>query len=343
VRKLVVLFAAVGSLLSGVASANPVEDFYKGKTVTLINAADVGGGIDIYARLIAPFLAAEIPGKPNIIVQNMPGAGGVTAANYLYTVAAKDGTVIGMTQSDVPFAPLLSESRARFDATKFEWIGNFDSSPYICISWQTATVKKFEDLFSHELLNGSTGPAALMSSMPFLMNNLFGTKFSVVMGYKGGSDIYLAMERGEVQGRCGQTLGTVKSEKPDWLKSKKINILMQLLREPSPDPELANVPTIYSFAKNKEQIAILDLYIAAQEMTRPIFAPPGLPKDRADALRAAFDATVANPKLKSLVEERGQTMNSVSGAAVADVVRKAYATPRNIIDATIKATQAPPK
>jgi tripartite-type tricarboxylate transporter receptor subunit TctC len=342
-RRLVVLLAAVGALLSGVASANPVEDFYKGKTITLINAADVGGGIDVYSRVVAPFLAAAIPGKPNIIVQNMPGAGGVVAANYLYTVAAKDGTVVGMTQSDVPFAPLFSDSR--FDASKFEWLGSFDSSSYLCVAWHTSPVKKFEDLLSHDLVVGSTGATATnpMTTIPFLMDNLFGTRFSVVSGYKGGSEIYLAMERGEVQGRCGLTLGSLQSGKPDWLKSKQINFLVQMSREPSREPELANVPTIFSFAKDEQQKAILEVFIATQEMTRPIFAPPGIPQDRAAALRAAFDAIVSDPKLKTQIEEKGQTMNSVSGTTAAEIVRRAYATPRTAIDATIKATQAPPK
>ncbi len=320
-------------------SADTVADFYRGKTITFVNSSAAGGGMDIHARLVAPFLAEQIPGRPSIIIQNRTGAGGIVAANYLYNVAPKDGTVIGLVHSPVPFAPLLGEPGTQYDATKFNWIGSIDASAHLCISWHTAPARKFEDLFANKLLVGSTGPGSSMGTLPLLMNRFLGTQFNVVSGYKGGNDIYLAMERGEVHGRCVLTLNALRSIHPDWLKDGKINILLQLSRKPSPEPELRGVPVLYDYAKDDLQRGVLDILFANQEMERPVLAPPGVPAERVAALRAAFDAVMKDPKLRAQVEEKSMTMNSATGAAVADSVSNAYAAPRAVVEAAIKATQ----
>ena len=178
-----------------------------------------------------------------------------------------------------------------------------------------------------------------MGTLPLLMNRFLGTQFNVVSGYKGGNDIYLAMERGEVHGRCVLTLNALRSIHPDWLKDGKINILLQLSRKPSPEPELRGVPVLYDYAKDDLQRGVLDILFANQEMERPVLAPPGVPAERVAALRAAFDAVMKDPKLRAQVEEKSMTMNSATGAAVADLVSNAYAAPRAVVEAAIKATQ----
>jgi tripartite-type tricarboxylate transporter receptor subunit TctC len=318
------------------AMADPVADFYRGKTITLMVSSGAGGGMDIHARMVAPYLAERLPGKPNIIVQNRPGAGGIVAANYLYTAAPKDGSLIAVLHSTVPFAPLFGEPRATFDATKFSWIGRIDKASHLCIAWHTAPAKKIADVMTNELIVGSTGPGSGMSEFPYLMNRLLGTKFKVVTGYKGGNDIYLAMERGEVHGRCVLTLNALRSIHPDWLRERKINILLQLAREASHEPELKGVPVLYDLAKDDHQRGVMELMFGNQELERPVLAPPGVPAERLAALRTALREALADPKLKAEVEQRRMTLDYASGEFVAGVVARAYAAPKSVVETAIQ-------
>jgi tripartite-type tricarboxylate transporter receptor subunit TctC len=327
----VVLLAAPSA-----ATADSVADFYRGKTITMVVSSAAGGGMDIHARMVAPFLADRLPGKPNIIVQNRPGAGGIVATNYLYNVAPKDGSLIAVIHPTVPFAPLFGEPKTQYDATKFNYIGRIDKSSHLCIAWHTAPVKKFAEVMQHELVVGSTGPGSSMAAFPYMMNRFLGAKFKVVTGYKGGNNIYLAMERGEVHGRCVLTLNALRSIHPDWLKDRKINILVQLARRPSEEPELKGVPVLYDLAKDDHQRAVMELMFANQELERPVVAPPGVPAERVAALRNALREALADPKLIAEVEKRRMTINYASGEFVAGIVERAYAAPKSVITSAVE-------
>src|SRR5262249_15290109 len=196
------------------ASADPIADFYKGKSINWILSAGAGGGYASYAHVFAPYLSAHIPGKPNIVVQNMPGAGGIRAMIYLGNVAPKDGTTIGMVHSSVPFAPLYGIRGANFDPRRMNWIGSINAATGICASWTASGITTWRDLFEKEFVVGGTGAGSQMETMPAMINKLFGTRIKVVSGYKGGNDVYLAMERGEVHGRCGGLKSSIKSTRP---------------------------------------------------------------------------------------------------------------------------------
>src|SRR5215467_7963850 len=200
-RSLVLL--AVAAVGTTPASADPIEDFYKGRTINWILSAGAGGGYSSYAHVFAPYLSAHIPGKPNIVVQNMPGAGGIRAMIYLANIAPKDGTTIGMVHSSVPFAPLYGIRGANFDPRRMNWIGSINAATGICVSWTASGITTWRDLFEKEFVVGGTGAGSQMETMPAMINRLFGTRIKVVSGYKGGNEVYLAMERGEVHGRCG--------------------------------------------------------------------------------------------------------------------------------------------
>ena len=216
------------ALTSGAASADPIAEFYKGKNINWILSAGAGGGYASYAHAFAPFLTAHIPGKPHIVIQNMPGAGGIRAMLYLNSVAPKDGTTIGLVHSSVPFAPLYGIRGANFDPRQMNWIGSITSAFGICVSWAKSGITKWEHMFEREFIVGGTGAGSQMETMPTMLKQLFGAKVKVISGYKGGNDVYLAMERGEVHGRCGGLVSSIKSTRPDWFPKKKIAVPIQI-------------------------------------------------------------------------------------------------------------------
>ena len=197
---------------AALATAAPAcaQDFYKGKQIFWILSAGEGGGYSSYARAFAPFFEKAIPGSPNIVIQNMPGAGGIRAMMHLANVAPKDGTVIGMVHSSVPFAPLYGTKGANFDPRQMNWIGSISRATAICVAWHTSGVREWKDLFEKEYIVGGTGAGSQMETLPALLNKLYGTKIRIVSGYKGGNDVYLAMERGEVSGRCGGLISSIR-------------------------------------------------------------------------------------------------------------------------------------
>ncbi|HEX2725419.1 MAG TPA: hypothetical protein VHN20_06330, partial [Beijerinckiaceae bacterium] len=227
-KHVVAAMLAIAGLAFSPARADPVADFYKGKQISWILSAGEGGGYSSYARAFAPFLGAHIPGNPKVVVQNMPGAGGIRAMNYLFTVAPKDGTVIGLVHSSVPFAPLYGLQGASFDPRKMHWIGSMNATTAICVAWHTAGIKGWQDMMSKEYLVGGTGAGSQMETMPAMLNHLFGTRMKVISGYKGGNDVYLAMERGEVAGRSGGLFSSISSTRPDWFPQKKVAVPIQI-------------------------------------------------------------------------------------------------------------------
>jgi tripartite-type tricarboxylate transporter receptor subunit TctC len=322
------LFAAV--LLTGsCAQAQTPSDFYKGKNVELYIGYSVGGGYDIYARLLAKHMGKHIPGNPNVLPKNMEGAGSLRLANWLYNVAPKDGTAFGIIGRGTGFDPLLGRSKgAQFDATKYNWLGSANDEVSVCVAWHTSGIRRFEELLSKELTVGGTGAAADTDQFPRIINGMLGTKFKIVTGYPGGNDIGLAMERGEVNGRCGWSWSSVKATHQKWLDEKKINILVQLALEKHPD--LPDVPLITELASSDEQRAILKLIFARQVMGRPFLAPPGLPPERVAALRKGFLDTMKDKDFLADAEKAQLEITPVAGEDIQRLVIDTHKTPPEI-------------
>ena len=321
----VLLTALLAMIAATNAQAQGVADFYKGKNVDLYVGYSVGGAYDLYARLLSRHMGKHIPGNPTIIPKNMEGAGSLRLANWLYNVAPKDGTAFGIFGRGTGFDPLLGNNAAKFDATKFNWIGSANNEVSICVAWSTSGVTKFEDLLERQLVVGGTSRSADTDQFPLFLNGVLGTKMKVVTGYPGGNEVGLAMERGEVQGRCGWSWSSVKTTHKKWVDEKKFIILVQLGLDKHPD--LPDVPLVVDLANTDEQRQILRLVFARQVMGRPFIAPPGLPQDRVDALRKAFLDTMRDPEYLADAEKTQMEINPVSGEKVQALVKEEYATP----------------
>jgi tripartite-type tricarboxylate transporter receptor subunit TctC len=314
--------------LPPLAGAESPADFYRGKSLDLEIGYSVGGGYDLYARLLARHLGAHIPGNPTVVPRNMEGAGSLRLTNYLYSAAPRDGSVIGAPSRGAAFDPLLTEHGAQYDASKFAWIGSANNEVSVCVALRSSGITKFEDLLSTPLTVGSTGVADDTYQLPVIVNGVLGTKFKVITGYPGGNDVSLAIERGEVQGRCGWSWSSIQATRPDWIASKKIVVLVQMSL--SKHPDLPNVPLIMDLAKNDEQRQIFKLFCARQVMGRPFIGPPGMPADRVAALRQAFDDTVADKAYLDDAAAGKFEINPVGGQALEALVKEIYQTPPEI-------------
>lgn len=326
---------ALALLLAAPLRADPVEDFYRGRTIRFIIGYSVGGGYDLYARLLARNMEKHIPGHPKLLPQNMEGAGSLKATNYLYSVAPKDGTTIGIIGRGLAMEPLLGEGK--YDATKFTWIGSIANEISICASWHTSPVKTFDDVLTKTFTVGGNGSGSDPDIFALLLRNVFGAKIKLVTGYPGGADINLAIERGELEGRCGWSWSTIKSRNASWLEEKQINLLAQFTLEKH--QELANVPLIMDFAKTEEQRQILRLILARQVMGRPILAPPGVPEERKLALRRAFDATMNDPDFLAEAKKAELEVNPVNGETIDRLLAELYQTPKDIVEKAVRAIQ----
>ena len=311
-------------------SAESAADFYKGKTVDLYVGFSSGGGYDTYARVLARHMEQHIPGKPSIVVKNMPGAGSLVLANWLYNVAPKDGTAFGIVARGAAFDPLLGNDKAEFDAAKFNWIGSMNDEVSVCVAWHATGVRTLDDVMKKTLTVGGTGPSADTDQFPKILNGALGTKFDIVAGYPGGNEVNLAMERGEVQGRCGWSWSSVIATHKNWVDDKKINILLQM--STSKHPDLPNVPHVMDYAKTKEQRQILNLAFARQAMGRPFVAPPGIPGDRVAALREAFMAALKDKQFLAEAQKMQLEINPVSGQKVQELVAEIYETPKPVAE-----------
>jgi tripartite-type tricarboxylate transporter receptor subunit TctC len=310
------------------AWAESPAEFYKGKNFEIQIGYSVGGGYDVYARLLGRHMSKHIPGNPTVVLKNVEGAGSLRLANLLYNALPKDGTVIGTIGRGTGFDPLLGVKAAQFDATKFNWIGSANDEVSVCVAWHTTGITKFEELLTKELVVGGTGPSADTDQFPRIVNGVLGTKMKIVSGYPGGNDVGLAMERGEVHGRCGWSWSSVKSTRKAWLDEKKINVLVQLALEKHPD--IPEVPLVIDLAKNEEQKQILTLIFARQPLGRPFLAPPGVPEDRVAALRKAFMDTMNDKEYIAEAEKAQLEMGPVPGEKVQQLVVDAYKTPKEV-------------
>ncbi len=315
-------------LLPAAAPAQSPAEFYKGKNVDLYIGYSVGGGYDVYARIVARHIGKHIPGNPTIVPKNMEGAGSLRLVNWLYNVAPKDGSVFATIGRGTAFNPILGIPGAQFEGPKFTWIGSANDEVSVCATWHTSGVTKFDELMAKEIAVGGTGASDDTVQFPRVLNGVLGTKMKIVSGYPGGNDAVLAMERGEVHGRCGWSWSSVMATHKNWLDEKKINILLQLALEKHPD--LPNVPLVTDLAKTDEQKQILRLIFARQVMGRPFVAPPGIPQDRAEALRKAFMDTMKDKEFLAEAEKAGLEITPVPGEQIQKLVQDVYNTPPEI-------------
>jgi tripartite-type tricarboxylate transporter receptor subunit TctC len=321
--------AAVVLGLTGAVLAQSAADFYKGRNVDLYIGFSVGGAYDLYARVLGRHIGAHIAGAPTLVPKNMEGAGSLRLANYLYRVAPQDGSAFGTFGRGIAFDPLLIGKGDAFDAQKFNWLGSANNEVSVCVVLKGSGVTRFEDMFSKEVAVGGTGTSADTDQFPRVINGVLGTRFKIVEGYPGGNDVVLAMERGEVQGRCGWSWSSVLSTHKAWLDEKKMLVLVQLSLVKHPD--LPDVPLIMDFAKTDEQRAILKMVFARNVMGRPFVAPPNLPAERVATLRQAFMDTMTDKDFLADADKTKLEINPVPGADVEQLVKEVYATPPDII------------
>ena len=328
------LLAASGlGLLLAATSISPgaaQEPFYKGKTVRLVISVGVAGGFGEYARTLAEHLGRHIAGQPHIIVQSMPGAGGLLAATHLYAQAPQDGTTIGIVNATVPLAPLWGSKGARFETMKFNWLGALDRSDGVCTFWHTSPAKTWSDLLQHEVTVGSIGAGSPMEVYALVLDRLFGAKIRVVGGYKAGSDIDLAMERREIDGRCGTHLTTYKSLHPNWVAERKFVVPVIIAEKRRAD--YPDTPSVMEFVKDESTRQKLELLMVSQNLDRPVLAPPGVPAERIKELRNAFDATMNDPAFLAEIARKNLQVEPTSGAEMTAVLAKAFSVPAGVVD-----------
>jgi tripartite-type tricarboxylate transporter receptor subunit TctC len=330
VTRLALGFLAV-LLGPSIGAAQPVADFYRGKTVQLLIGYTVGGNYDLSGRILARHIGRHIPGNPAVVPQNMAGAGSLRLANLLYNVAPKDGTTFGMVGRGVSMEPLLGTDASKFDSRRYTWIGSVSNETSVCVSWHTTKIKSWSDMLSMPFTVGGQGPGSDDDMFTNMLRNIFSVKARLIAGYPGGNEINLAMERGEIDARCGWSWGSVKVTRSDWLARKDINLLLQIALQKASD--LPDVPLATDFAKTDRERQILRVILSRQQMAWPFTAPPDLPKDRAAALRAAFDATMRDPEYLAETKQRGLEVNPMSGAAIDQLIAELYTTPPDVVAA----------
>ncbi len=309
--------------------AQSAEAFYTGKQVKMIVATGPGGGYDIYGRLIARHIGRHIPGKPNVVVVNMPGASSMTAANYLANIAPRDGTELLMIVQALPMVQVAGSANVRFDLGKFNWIGNMSDSANVLIAWHTSGLKTMEDVRRKELLVGSTTPGSIGGIYPVLMNQVLGTKLKVINGYESGDAIDLAIERGEVQGRAGIGWAGLKSARSSWIRDHKVSVIVQTGLQKEPD--LQDVPLMTDLARNDTERQVLNFYSSLVALGRAITTGSGVPADRVKALRKAFDDAVADPLLIADAEKTGLEVRGLGGEKLQKVVETMVSTPKDVL------------
>jgi hypothetical protein len=318
---------------SGVGSADSVGDFYKSRSVSLVIGYSVGGGYDAYARLLARYIGKHIAGEPSIIPQQMTGAGSLRAANYIFSVAPKDGSVIGTFSRSVGIAPLLGQ--ADFDSRKFTWLGSVTDDDTTCVTWNSSPIKTWDDFVSKPFKLGGLGADSDPDIWALLYKNLFGAKVQLVTGYPGTNDVVLAMERGEVDGLCGLSWSTIRNRHAEWLTSHSVNIIVQAALKK--EPEIASVPLATDLATKPEQRQIIRLLLASQAMARPFVAPPEIPEDRKTALIAAFDATMTDRDFLGEAQKLSFEVHPVSAATIDALLAEVYTTPKDVLGRATKA------
>jgi tripartite-type tricarboxylate transporter receptor subunit TctC len=311
------------------AFAQTTEEFYKGKSITMLVASGVGGGYDTYARVFARHMTKHLPGSATIVTKNMPAAAGLAAANALYNTSDRDGATIAALTNGVAMEPLFGNSGVRYDALKLNWLGSIGKLQNVCATWFQSPVKTVEAAREREVTVAAAGATSNSAIVPKVLNALLGTKFKLVAGYDTGSGLTMAIERGETEGICGLSWSTMKASRPHWIREKKLNVIVQMGLEKLPD--LPDVPSALELLFDPENRQLLELILIRQEAGRPFAAPPGVPADRLTALRQAFDATVKDPDFLAEAGKAQMEVDPLSASEIETLLATAYGAPRPII------------
>lgn len=332
------LSAISGAVCAALSLAGPawadesVAEFYTGKQVTIVIGSSVGGGYDTYARLIARYLGAHIPGHPTVVPVNMPGAGSNRAAYDVYAIAPKDGTTIGAIFSGSVVEPLLGSRPVQHDPSKFVYLGSANDDVFTCFVRAGSSARSFKDAFTSEITLAASQAGGSTVDFPTLSNHILGTRFHVISGYSGTHEMTLAVERGEVDGICGLSWPSLLAQHPDWASNGKVRVLVQEAIKGHPDLDQAHVPLALDFAKTPEDRAVLELVYTQEVFGRPYVLPAGVPADRVAALRTAFMETLRDPALLTEAAKMRLDVKPVSGAEIQALVGKMYAAPKAVIE-----------
>jgi tripartite-type tricarboxylate transporter receptor subunit TctC len=329
--------ALAGAALA-IASAMPAtaQNFYEGKTVNIVVGTEAGGGYDIYGRAVARHIGRHLPGKPTVIVQNMPGAGSAKAAEFLFALAPKEGATIGLIFPGIIVEPLLQPGKFRFDPTKFEYLGSADSGTRLCVTHRSSKIKTFDDALKMPSNFGGSAFGSSTTDYAQLLINLAGAKFRIVNGYKSSIDTVLAAERGEVDGLCGYDSSSFRAQKPDWFNTPEAHMILQAALEPFPELTKLGVPHIWQYVSGENR-KIAEVIHAQQEFHRPFLAPPGVPADRLALLRTAFMATMNDPDFLADAQKMKLTITPKDASTVTELVKKMYASPPELLAKVNKA------
>ncbi len=331
--------ALAASVFCGPAVAQSPAEFYKGKTLVILVGIEQGTGFDLYGRTLSRHIGRHIPGNPTVIVNNMPGASGLVAFNWMANVAPRDGSLFGIVSFSVPFEPMFGNKRALFDATKFQWIGNMDRSVSVCAVRTDVGINSFDDMLSKEVLIGGTGSAGPISQSPTALKNLTGAKIKLIEGYKGTATVKLAVERNEVQGICGVSFSTIRTQWRQLMDKGEVRLLIHLGNAPHAHPMLKGVPHVYEYAQTPEQKQVFDLVFGPQGLGRSFAAPPGVPADRVAVLREAFARAMNDPALLAEAEKVDLDIAPQSGEEVQAFIERAYASSPEIVAKAKKALE----
>jgi tripartite-type tricarboxylate transporter receptor subunit TctC len=329
-----ILIAVAAISMPAQSFAESVEEFFRGKRLTVYVGSSSGGGTDLYGRAVARFIGKHIPGQPSVNVINMPGANGLVVANQLYRSLPKDGTAIGTFDRAAAMHAIWANPAAKFVATELNWIGSTNIDTSTCVTWHTSGIDTLEKFMTRDVVLGST---AIYHAN--LLNTLFGARLKQVRGYPGGNDVVLALERGEVQGRCNWSWSSIISSRPDWVRDKKINVLLQFADEKH--PELPNVPLVTELVKTEQQRQMLTLALSSQTMARPFAAPPGVPPERVAALRKAFMDMTNDPQFLAAAKAQQLEVTPVDGERIQKTLADISKIPKDVIRALREAVLGP--
>jgi tripartite-type tricarboxylate transporter receptor subunit TctC len=321
--------ACLSAVLALGSTPISAQEPFAGKTVQMIIGFGPGGGYDRWGRVVARHIGRHLPGNPQVVPQNMPGAGSYIAANHIFNVAPKDGTVMGIIARDAPLGPLTGAEGARFDPLKLTWLGTPTTETNVCIVTNTSKVKSAKDLFTTEAILGDTGPGTGTHTYPVALKALLGMNFRLIGGFPSSADVFLAMERGEVDGIC-ESLDSVIDKRPEWISTKKVLVLFQ--GGAAPNPEIKDVPFILDFARNEEEKQAMLFLYGGQGIGRPFVAPPDLPADRLKMLREAFNKTMRDPEFIADVKKEKLDLEPEDGEHLAALIAKMYQTPKAVVE-----------
>jgi tripartite-type tricarboxylate transporter receptor subunit TctC len=322
---------ALAALTLAAAPAS-AADYYAGKSIDLMIGAPPGGGYDIYARALARHWGRQIPGQPSIVAKNMPGAGSARAAGFISTVAPKDGTAVAAIMPGAVMGPLLDEkAEALFDPTKVLYLGTSNSGTRVCVSRKDSKIKTFDDALTQKAAFGGVSTNDSTREYGYMHKKTAGAQYDVVSGYSGTAEIALAMERGEIDGACGWDWSSFKSQRPDWLRDNKVNVLLQVGLEPNAELTRMGVPSVFNYVKDEENRKVVELIVSQQVFQRSYIAPPGLPAEQLLTLRTAFDATMRDRQFLDDAEKIRIDISPLPGAKVQELVQSLYAMPKDVV------------